>query len=242
MRNVGIFSGGDLAAALDHGYRRSEAAQGLREFEANVSSTQHDHVFRQTVEIESFDVSHGFCGRKARNIRHGGARSKVKKDPITRDRPAASVVKVHLNRLRSHEPGFSSNQFRSGRLEAIEMKLNLALHHLSLAVQDALHIRRHWSSLDAVFRAVTSEPIRFRAANHVLAGQARNVRTRSADVFPLHDGRAVARLRHIPRQVLSGLSTSDNKDFDSVLSQASSTSVYLKWQCARHRRRVLPHE
>ena len=91
------------------------------------------------------------------------------------------------------------------------MKLNFALDHLALAIQDALHVRRHWSSLNAIFRAMTSEPIRFCAANHVLAGQAGNVGTRSANVFPLHNSRAVARLCHIPRQVLSRLSASDNK-------------------------------
>src|SRR6516164_1610474 len=92
------------------------------------------------------------------------------------------------------------------------MKLNFALDHLALAIQDALHLRRHWSSLNAVFRAMPREPIRFGAANHVLAGQARNVRTRSANVFALHNSRSVARLCRVPCQVLSRLSASDNKD------------------------------
>ena len=74
-------------------------------------------------------------------VRHGGARSQVKKHPVAGDRPPASVVKLHLNRLRSHEPGFSPNQFGSRGLEAIEMKLHLAFHHLSLARQDALSYR-----------------------------------------------------------------------------------------------------
>ena len=92
------------------------------------------------------------------------------------------------------------------------MKLDLTSHHVALAGEDALHIRRYRPCLDPIFRAVLGEPVRFRAANHVLAGQAGDVRTRSADVLTLHHRRAVARLRQGPRQVLAGLSTADNED------------------------------
>src|SRR5215467_1702801 len=197
---------------LNHSHRRAEAAQSLREFKAHIPSTQYDHGSWQTVEIEDFHVSHGFCNQQARNIWDGGARSQVEKHLITGDRPLAPFVKVDLNRLRTHEPGFPRDEFRSRSLEAIEMKLNLTLYHLSLAVQDAVHVRRYRSCLDPIFRAVPREPIRFRAANHVLARQAGNVRARSTDVFSFHYRRAVARLRHCPRQVLSRFSASDNKD------------------------------
>ena len=86
LRNVGIFSGGDLWATLDYGYRRAETAQGLREFKAHVSSAKHDDMFRQAVEIERLHVSHRFCSREAGNIRDEGSRSKVEKHAITGDR------------------------------------------------------------------------------------------------------------------------------------------------------------
>src|SRR5260370_31833467 len=49
--------------------------------------------------------------------------------------------------------------------------------------------------------------------------------------YSLHDSRAVARLRHSPRQVLSGLSTSDDKDLEAFyhpppcLSNGSATAI-----------------
>ena len=64
LRDIRIFLEGKLPASLDQGYRRPEAAQGLREFEANVSSTEDHDVVRQTLEVHSFDVSHGFCRRQ----------------------------------------------------------------------------------------------------------------------------------------------------------------------------------
>jgi hypothetical protein len=92
------------------------------------------------------------------------------------------------------------------------MTLHFALYHLSLAIQDTPHIRQYPSRFDAILGAVPGEPIRFGAANHVLAGQAGDVRTRSADVFSFHHGGTMTGLRHGPRQMLPGLSTSDNKD------------------------------
>ena len=78
----------------------------------------------------------------------------------------------------------AADQFGSGRFEAIEMKLNFALDHLSLAVENPFHVCGYWTRLDAVLGAVPRKPIRLCAPDHVLAGQARNVRTRSANVFP----------------------------------------------------------
>ena len=108
--------------------------------------------------------------------------------------------------------GLAADQFGSGRFEAIEMKLNFALDHLALAVENPFHFRRYWTRLDAVLDAVPREPIRLCAADHVLAGQARNVRARSANVFPLHNSRAVTSLGQVPSQVLARLATADNKD------------------------------
>jgi hypothetical protein len=108
--------------------------------------------------------------------------------------------------------GLAADQFGSGRFEAIEMKPNFALDHLSLAVENPFHVRGYWTRSDAVFDAVPRKPIRFCAADHVLAGQARNVRARSANVFPLHNSRAVASLGQVPCQVLARLAAADNKD------------------------------
>jgi len=102
------------------------------------SSTEYDQVLRQTLQLEGFHVSHRFRGREAGDIGDHRARSQIEKHTITRDHPLASVGKAHLHRLRSHEPGFALDQFGSGRLEAIEVKLNLTLHHLSLAANTPL--------------------------------------------------------------------------------------------------------
>src|ERR1700721_4196714 len=100
----------------------------------------------------------------------------------------------------------------SGRFEAIEMKLNFALDHLSLTVENPFHVRGYWTRLDAVLGAVPRKPVRLCAADHVLAGQARNVRARSANAFPLHNSRAVTSLGLVPCHVLARLATADNKD------------------------------
>src|SRR5580704_19423817 len=92
------------------------------------------------------------------------------------------------------------------------MNLNSALDHLALAVENPFHIRGYWTCLDPVLGAVPRKPIRLCAADHVLAGHARNVRARSANVFPLHNSRAVTGLGQVPCQVLARLATADNKD------------------------------
>src|SRR4029450_87159 len=111
----------------------------------------------------------------------------------TDDHPPASVVQLHLHCLRSHEPSFATDQFRAGDFEAIDMKPNLTLHHFSLAVKHAPHVRGYGPSLDAVLGAMPGEPIRFRAGNYVLAGQPRDVRPRSTDIFASADRRAATR-------------------------------------------------
>src|SRR6266699_913329 len=75
LRNVRIFGGGDLRATFDYRYRSSEAAQGLREFETDVSSTEYDQVFRQTVEIQRLHVSHRPHSSKTGDIRDRRSRS-----------------------------------------------------------------------------------------------------------------------------------------------------------------------
>ena len=115
-------------------------------------------------------MSHRFCSRKAENVGDSRARSQVEKHPITCNHPPAAFDKAYLNGFRSHKLGFTLNEFCSGSLEPVEMKLNLALHHLLLASQDALHICRNRSALDAIFRSVPREPVRLCAANYVLAG------------------------------------------------------------------------
>src|SRR5580704_18810039 len=91
------------------------------------------------------------------------------------------------------------------------MNLNSALDHLALAVENPFHIRGYWTCLDPVLDAVPRKPIRLCAADHVLAGHARNVRARSANVFPLHNSRAVTSLGLVPGHMLARFATADNK-------------------------------
>ena len=112
----------------------------------------------------------------------------------------------------------AADQFRSGRFDAIEMKLNFALDHLSLAAENPLHVRRYWTRLEAVLGGVRRKPIRLCAPDHVLAGQARNVRARSANVFPLQNSGAVTSLGQVPCHVLA-VATADNKESRNALSQ-----------------------
>src|ERR1700722_12958489 len=79
-------------ATLNDGHPSAESTEGLGEFKAHVPAAQHDHVRRQTLKIECFDVSHRFCVREAGNVRHHRARSQVQKQSITGDRPTTSVV------------------------------------------------------------------------------------------------------------------------------------------------------
>src|SRR5580704_14720655 len=93
------------------------------------------------------------------------------------------------------------------------MKLNSALHHLSFAVAHPFHVRGYRTCLDAVLSAVARKPIRLCAPDHVLAGQARNVRALSANVFSLDNSRAAPGLGKVPGEVFSRLATADHKDF-----------------------------
>ena len=60
---------GDLRASLNHGHPGAETPHGLCQFKADKAAAQDNEMFRQAVEIESFDVGHGLGRRQAGPIR-----------------------------------------------------------------------------------------------------------------------------------------------------------------------------
>jgi hypothetical protein len=61
-----------LWTRLDHGHARTESTECLGQFETHVAATEHDEVFRQSIEIESLHMSHRFGLGETGDSRNGG--------------------------------------------------------------------------------------------------------------------------------------------------------------------------
>src|SRR5215813_14619398 len=95
------------------------------------------------------------------------------------------------------------------------MKGNLALDHVAFALANLCHVSRdgtgdHCAELRGVLRQMGDS----RAPDLVLARQAGDIGAGAPDPPTLHDGSAPPRLRHMPSQQLTSLSTAKDQDFE----------------------------
>src|SRR5215472_11201895 len=95
------------------------------------------------------------------------------------------------------------------------MQFDFAVDHIALALAHLCHVGRDWpgdhrAELGCVMRLMCDPG----APNLVLARQASDVRTRTADPPALDDGSPTPRLRQMPGQQLAAKSTAQDQDFN----------------------------
>jgi hypothetical protein len=186
-----------LRAFFDHSDASAESTHGLGQFKPHVSAAENDQMFRNTIEFESFHVSHRFRGRESGNVRYGGMSAQVQEDAVCGQKPGIPLARFYFNGFRTGEPSLAEDQFRSAVFVPAEMPSDLVVDHGAFASPNTLHADVSRLHLNAEFRGPRYERRDFGAVDDVLAGQTRDIRARSADPFPL-DGGMLALLRQGP--------------------------------------------
>src|SRR5713101_2539691 len=102
------------------------------------------------------------------------------------------VGESRLQRSRSYEQSGSENKIRSRVPVIFQIHLVQACDHLALAVTDAGHIDREAIASHAKLLASARVGCDLRTVDDVFAWQARDVRARTANVFAVDHGDALA--------------------------------------------------
>ena len=104
----------------------------------------------------------------------------------------ATAVKCDLNGLRHHEFSFAHDQLGARFVVFLLMQCDQAIDHLPLTLANPGQIDFAILCGDAELAPAIQQVRDLRAVNHVLARQAGDVRTRTANVPPLNDCRLFA--------------------------------------------------
>src|SRR5271170_7743501 len=208
--NVRIFPLGKLRALFDHGHIRSKPPYRLRQFKAYIASTNHYEMRWQTIEIERLDMGHRIRRGEPGNIGHSRVRTQVEEHTFADNSPSDAIVERYLDRSWSDEPAFTHDQFYSGVRGTLGVELMFRFDHLAFALLDAGHIDSELIHFQSKFSAAPHQRCYSRGVDHVLARQARDIRARTAEPFPLDHGSAMTLIGHRPGCPLTGLSASKN--------------------------------
>src|ERR1700689_1823567 len=206
--DVRIFPVGKLRASFDHGHLRSEAPHRLREFKAYIAAANHYEMPRQTIEIERLDMGHGIRRGEPGNIRHRRVRTQVEEHTFADNPSSSAIVERDFNRLRSDEAAFTHNQFYSGVGGTLGVELMFLFDHLAFALLDAGHVDSKLIHLQSEFSAAARQRCYSSGVDHVLARQARDIRARTTEPFPLDHRSAMTRIGPRPGGPLTGFSAS----------------------------------
>src|SRR5688572_3979653 len=207
--HVRILACGELRSPLQYGHTRAEPAHGLRELEADIAAAGHDEVLGNPVELQRFDVSQGLAIGESRHFRNCRASAQVEEDPVTRNPSSTAVLRTHFDQRRRDESSFADDQLGTAVCIVLAVDGNQVIDHLPLATTHALHVDADVARGDAEFRSATDQRRHSRAVDHVLAGEAGDVRTGSADQPALDDDGAPRCPGQRPRDVFSRLATAE---------------------------------
>ena len=135
-RHVFVFSRDQAVGVFEYRHLGAEAADHLRELQADVAAADHDQVLRQLVEIHH---------RHVRQVRQF-----VQSRPVRHHRPTAGVDEylrrfehslAHLQRMRRHEARVAPDQLEIGRAgEPLLQPAHRLRHHGVLARLHRLHV------------------------------------------------------------------------------------------------------
>ncbi len=139
-------------------------------------------------------------------------RAHVDEDAPTLEPLDAAVRSAHLDGPGRHESPLTKDQLRTAVRVVLAVHCDQLFDHLSLATANAAHVDSNRARGDTEFRAATAQSRNARAMNHVLAREARDVRTGSTDETTLDDGGTASRFGQRPRNVLTGLAAAENED------------------------------
>ena len=141
-------------------------------------------------------------------------RSDIDEHAIAGQHARSAVIEMHLERFRCDKAAASHDQLGAGRLVIMQMRVDLALDHVALALDDRRHIGGDRAGHHAEPGTRARQMRDLGAPNFVLAGQTGDVWTGAADPATLDDGSSPPRLRHMPGQQLAALAAAKDQDVE----------------------------
>src|SRR3981189_1804266 len=141
--DVRILASHELPPELDHGHPAAEAAEGLREFHADIAAAEHDQVLGQPVEFECLYMGQGSSIGQARNAGNCRLRAEIEKDTLRLDPPHPARCQSDVNGPGANEAALPEEEFEPVGCKPLAMDLNQAVDHLLLTLAYTLHVRGH---------------------------------------------------------------------------------------------------
>ena len=150
---------------------------------------------------------------QAGNIWNGRVGSEIEENLVGYQLARAAVVQIHLKGFRRYETAAAHDQFGAARAVNLQVLRNLALYHRALALTNNHHVDGDGTGHSTVLPAVARRVRDFCTRNFIFAWHASDIGTGAANPPPLHDGRPVPRLRHVPGYKFAANTTPKNEHF-----------------------------
>jgi len=190
-----------LRSLLNDRHSAAESGVGLREFQAHITSADHNEVLGQAVEFKRLNVRERFGLSQARDRRNRGMRAEIQEYPFCNERPRAAAVESHLNRFTVSKLCFAHDKFSAGRFVAVQVHRDQTVHHLALAFPDCRHVGRNRTRGASESVGVMDELGDLGAPDFVLARKTIDVRAGTANPAPFDDHGPLPGLREMPGEV-----------------------------------------
>src|SRR6266850_2969148 len=194
LRDIFVFVVSEAAIAVDQRHLGAETAEGLGEFESDITSAQDQEMFRDVIKFQGLDVGKRLRLGQSRNWLKRGARAGVDDDILAAKRALPAVGQLGFDGLGANEAPCPHYQFRAALLVVVEMNVDQAPHHLALALTHGCHVDANILFADAELVAAIKEGSNLGAVDDVITGQASDVRARAAYILALDHNHALSLL------------------------------------------------
>ena len=193
----------EAAIAIDQRYLGTKTAEGLGEFESDITGAQDQEMLRNLIEFQRLDMCERPHLGQSMNRFKRSSRAGVDDDILTAKRSRPAAGHFGFDSLGAHETPHTHHQFRTAFLVKVEMNIDEVLHHLALAFAYRRHVDANIFFADAELLAAIKERGHLGAVDDVFARQARDVRARTAHIFALDHNYALSLLSGGPGNQLS---------------------------------------
>ncbi len=164
--------------ALHHGHRAAKTPVHLRKLKADITATENNQMFRQTIELHNGTVRQIRHRGEPRNVRHDGARAHVDEDSRRTEEPLA-----HAQLGRAFETGMAA--YHGAVLHLLQPLLDAVAcieRHRRGPLPDGAHVHAHRAAdVDTILRGTTRQVGRVGAGHQRLGGHATGVDAGAAE-------------------------------------------------------------
>ena len=117
LRDIFVFVVGEAAIAVDQRDLGAETAEGLGEFESDITSAQNQEMFRDVIKFQGLDVGQRLRLGQSRNRLKRGARAGIDDDILAAECACPAVGQGNFDGFRANEASCAHHQFRAALRE-----------------------------------------------------------------------------------------------------------------------------